>query len=530
MRGAWRSLCALAALADASAASASPASAASLPAAGEPFRYRSYAQTAALLLELNATFPEVLRVSVAQETYALPYPEELACVVDDETKAEAPCKHYVVHLTNHSTLAEDPERPEVFISGALHGNERVGPVSTVETLALLARFSTWFAHPEKMPEDARGNVSVDTLRWAHALVNSRNVLSTPMTNAWGISHNKREELGVDPNRDYNYMRSGDECMTTMTSRVVNEIWREHVFQMAITFHGGTRAVSYEWGSPDHYVKGDPTRSEKSPDHTAQFQLANTFATFAGAFQDGTLYPTGTMNDIVYGVTGGMEDWAYAASWENEFYKNDKPFKPCNPTTFGGYPEEKTVYGSVTHRAFNMLVETSNKKEPKATDLGEFDDLYRSNVDFFRATDGIRVGHVTQNVRLALMMIEMVQPLVRWVDSGVDAFNRSSSALSAFPSAALYASGYDQVNQMGCGASSSSAEPPLLATCSTLNCTVDLSAAKSDAVNLQLSWEVLGSLTIDKTSIQVATSPKFEASSTLLRSIVSSARRGELDSL
>ncbi|KAF1775745.1 Peptidase M14, carboxypeptidase A [Phytophthora cactorum] len=298
-----------------------------------PINYKTYAEMTRYLLELNATFPDVVQVSVAQDTYDLPYPEELQCIIDDETKATEPCKQFLVHMTNHSTLASDPERPEVFISGALHGNERAKP-------------------------------TLDTQRWLKQLVNTRNVLVTPMTNAYGYSHNHREELTVDPNRDYNYMRSGAECMQTMTSRVVNEIWRDHIFQLAVTFHGGTRAIG------------------------------NTLANFAGVFPDGKLYPTGTMNDVVYGVSGGMEDWGYAASWENQFYDaKSQPFHACEPSTF---------------------VETSNTKEPKAADLGNFKELYEANVDFFR-TEGITtefVGHVPRNVRLALMMIEMAQPLVQ----------------------------------------------------------------------------------------------------------------------
>lgn len=41
--------------------------------------------------------------------------------------------------------------------------------------------------------------------------------------------------------------------------------------------------------------------------------------------------------IVYPVDGGMEDWAYAASWDNEF-TDPAPVTPCNPPTYGGmYP-------------------------------------------------------------------------------------------------------------------------------------------------------------------------------------------------
>ncbi|KAG7389311.1 hypothetical protein PHYPSEUDO_010646 [Phytophthora pseudosyringae] len=470
-----------------------------------PINYKTYAEMTKYLLELNATFPDVVQVSVAQETYGLPYPEELQCVADDETKSTEPCKQFVVHLTNHSTLASDPERPEVFISGALHGNERVGPNAAIELVALVAHATSSFGTDDKVKP------TPDTQRWLRELVNARNVLVTPMTNAHGYSHNRREELAVDPNRDYNYMKAGADCMQTMTSRVVNEIWRDHIFQLAVTFHGGTRAVAYEWGSPDHYLNGDEKQpSEKSPDHMAQFQIANTLANFAGVFPDKKLYPTGTMNDVVYGVTGGMEDWGYAASWENQFYDaKAQPFHACEPTTFGGYPKEKTIYNNITNRAFNMLVETSNSKEPRAADLGNFKELYNANVDFFR-TEGITtefVGHVPRNVRLALMMIEMAQPLVRWVDAAGS--SQSQELSSVFPAASLYTTNADQVTEMGCG--SLAWERNQVATCDVSDCSVVNSAHSK----LQIAWEVLGALTVDSTHVQASTSATFEDDSILM---------------
>uniref|UniRef100_K3WED6 Peptidase M14 domain-containing protein n=1 Tax=Globisporangium ultimum (strain ATCC 200006 / CBS 805.95 / DAOM BR144) TaxID=431595 RepID=K3WED6_GLOUD len=454
-----------------------------------PFKYRSYGKMVAYLQELSAKYPEVIRLSVAQETYKLPYPEKLMCIENDETKEPVHCKHFVVHLTNHSTLP-DATRPEVFISGALHGNERVGPITAVELITIMAEYATSYAN---------GNVTDDALntkRWLYELVNTRSIYLTPMTNAYGYAHETREELGIDPNRDYNYMRKPEECMVTMTSRVVNEIWREHIFQLAITFHGGMRAVSYEWGSPDHYLKNNGQRSEKSPDHLAQFQLANLLSTYAGAFPDGNLYPTGTMNDIVYGVTGGMEDWGYAASWENKFIDayDDQPFKPCSPKTFGGYPTEKTIYNNITHRAFNMLVETSNNKHPDESTLGNFEDLYTTELDYFRPVAGFQAGHVTQNVRLALMMIEMVQPYIRWVDAHPIQATTASSAANFYP-ASLYVSGNDELTKMGCGGFALANSE--VASCNSTDCRVQ--QVNGSAVKIQLAWEVLGALTVDKTN-------------------------------
>lgn len=467
-------------------------------------KYRTYAEMAKYLLELNATFPDVVRVSVAQETYNLPYPEELQCIVDEKTNAMELCKQFIVHLTNHSTLASDPERPQVFFSGAVHGNERVGPNAVVELVALFAHATSRYQTDDMMKP------TVDTQRWLKELLNTRNVLLVPMTNAYGYSHNRREELTVDPNRDYNYMRVGTECMQTMTSRVVNEIWRDHMFQLAVTFHGGTRAIAYEWGSPDHYSHEDKTQpSERSPDDVAQVQLGNTLASYAGKFPDGELYPTGTMNDVVYGVTGGMEDWGYAASWENQFYdEKSRPFRPCEPTTFGGYPKKKTVYNNVTNRAFNMLVETSNRKVPLPADLGNFKELYNANVDFFR-TKGTAtkvVGHVPRNVRLALMMIEMVQPLVRWVSAGRSPMPHTPDA---FPAASLYTTSADQVTKMGCGAQAW--ERKQVATCTATDCSVT-GATHS---KLQIAWEVLGALTVDSTHVQVSSSASFEDDTVLI---------------
>ncbi|CAN0471313.1 unnamed protein product, partial [Ectocarpus sp. 8 AP-2014] len=37
----------------------------------------------------------------------------------------------------------------------------------------------------------------------------------------------------------------------LSVRSMNEVWREHAFQLAVTFHGGMVGMAYEWGSPDH---------------------------------------------------------------------------------------------------------------------------------------------------------------------------------------------------------------------------------------------------------------------------------------
>jgi hypothetical protein len=63
--------------------------------------------------------------------------------------------------------------------------------------------------------------------------------------------------------------------------------------------------------------------------------------------------------------------------------------------------EKTTYDNSTLRAFNMLIETSNRKTPASNSLGSTADIMNPN--------GESNGHVPRNLRLSLLAIELVQP-------------------------------------------------------------------------------------------------------------------------
>jgi hypothetical protein len=89
--------------------------------------------------------------------------------------------------------------------------------------------------------------------------------------------------------------------------------------------------------------------------------------------------------------------AYAGSWTKD------KVTPCTPKQFGGYPPFKTTYNNSTLRVFNMLIETSDAKTPRKDDLGtSLNVLDRSTTEN---------GHVSRNIRLALLAVEMVQPYV-----------------------------------------------------------------------------------------------------------------------
>ena len=222
-------------------------------------------------------------------------------------------------------------------------------------------------------------------------MSTRRIVIVPTANALGYFRKVREEGRIDPNRDFPFdLRDPSKCMVTIAARTLNEVFREHMFQLSLTFHGGMEIIAYEWGAPT-YDQVD------SPDDTAQKQIAAAYSRYAGGWKETEPYQIGAMNPMVYPVRGGMEDWAYAASWD------PKRVIQCQPTSFGGYPAEKTVYDESNLRVFNMLVETSNNKIPPKSQLGSTLDIMT------RSSKGN--GHVARNIRLALLAAELVQPYV-----------------------------------------------------------------------------------------------------------------------
>ena len=194
--------------------------------------------------------------------------------------------------------------------------------------------------------------------------------------------------------------SPDKCMQTTAARAINELYREHLFQLALTFHGGMRAISYEWGSPN-------AKKDYSPDDGILLPMGQAMKKYASD----SFYPKpDAMNPQVYPVKGGMEDWAYASSWD----KTPGWVRACKPTTFlsqgGQYPLSKTIYTSDMLRTLNLLIETNSQKTPTEWLLGSVHQVLKP-----KDAKGNSDGDIPRNIRLQLMMIDLVQPYVRWSD-------------------------------------------------------------------------------------------------------------------
>jgi Zinc carboxypeptidase len=331
---------------------------------------------------LAAAAPQYVRIWNAQDEYNLS-PAGDSCPSSSPSEPFIPCKHWFMSITDFSTFPSSPSRPQVFFSGNLHGDEQVGPMTLIYYAEYLIN--------ERL---AGRNIHVNKL------LSSRYLVMIPMTNPWGYAHIVREELvpgvgHVDPNRDFPFNQESSKCMVTITARAVNEVWQRHLFQLSLTFHGGMEAIGYEWGSPNHLAHGS-----SSPDDFAQAVIADTLADVAGSYMSHR-YPVGKMNTLVYPVNGGMEEWAYASSWDLASTHT------CSPSSFNGYPAEKTQYNNASHRAFNMIVETWNDKRPFEGQLG----MFGSSSDFL-TVQGSSDGHVPRNARMVHYFLDLVEPYIQ----------------------------------------------------------------------------------------------------------------------
>mmetsp|Transcript_24976 Transcript_24976/g.29433 ORF Transcript_24976/g.29433 Transcript_24976/m.29433 type:complete len:742 (+) Transcript_24976:134-2359(+) len=371
------------------------------------------------LKSMEKIYPNFVTLQSSQQLYGLQGAGgKDDCEFDHDVSFTDGCKNYILTIEDHAAHPNGSESwkrlPEVFLSGALHGNERVGPTAVVETANLLLEAASCEAKPHgmepKVDDESRSKwllskeeghacrkelyrIGIDdaSRKWLARLVTTRRIVIMPTPNALGYYRNHRTELDIDPNRDFPFdLADSSQCMQTIAGRSINEVFRDHIFQLSLTFHAGMEVIAYEWGAPTY-------SDSLSPDHAAQKEISAGYSRFAGKFGRTPPYLTGTMNEEVYPVRGGMEDWAYAGSWDP-----DRVIE-CQPVTFDGYPAEKTVYNDSTLRAVNMLVEASNDKTPRSG-LGTSQQLFNN-------VDDRGNGHIARNIRLSLIATDLVQPYV-----------------------------------------------------------------------------------------------------------------------
>ena len=207
---------------------------------------------------------------------------------------------------------------------------------------------------------------------------------------------------MDVNRDFpfDYTSGPYHCLRSESSRALQELYFHHMFMAAVTFHGGMKSITYEWG--DTFNR---KLHSTAPDHLAMKSIAEKMNLYSGES-----YQVGTSNDIVYAVRGGMEEWGYAGTWFNQ--KN-------SVTTVPSICEMKyTVKMSdVSNRCVTFLVEATTIKSPPEHTLGDDKSLF----------DRKDVSPINTLLRQCLVVTEIVRPyatlpevnnqIIRWSVGG-----------------------------------------------------------------------------------------------------------------
>ena len=198
------------------------------------------------LKKLRELYPDVVQLDTAGEKLGIHYEDEVKC-------GQETCELDIVTVTDHSVDAE--QKVQVFISGAFHGDEVLGPQVSYYLIEYLA------SNFNKDPQITY-------------LLKHREIVLTPMTNAIGFYEGRREEKTInlnggaaqyrDPNRDFPYNNDKHKCMNTVVGRALYRLFVDNLFVTAITFHGGTNVVSYCWGSMNHLI--DRNNAAEAPDH------------------------------------------------------------------------------------------------------------------------------------------------------------------------------------------------------------------------------------------------------------------------
>ncbi len=150
-------------------------------------------------------YPGLISVTTAQEAYGLPTAGTRNDCPFDEGKG---CLNYMFTIqdfVSHPPGSESSNNlPEVFWSGCVHGNERVGPTSVMEAANLLLES----AHCEGLPKGAPSpeglnearncrkalhNKGIDDVhrKWLARLVSTRRIVVVPTANGECIAKRKR---------------------------------------------------------------------------------------------------------------------------------------------------------------------------------------------------------------------------------------------------------------------------------------------------------------------------------------------------
>lgn len=295
---------------------------------------------------------------------------------------EDECISPLIEMTNFENSPEYIKSlPTLFILAGIHGNEVIGTNAIYRFFDMILKYKT-------------------TDPFYFWMLNNLRVVFLPLANPSGFYRKIREEvhiienreIKIDPNRDFDWDNS-DGCYVTCSSQSIGHIFKDNLIVGTLTYHGGESSITYPWGT---YVHRGHSRSK---DHVAFSNIATMLRDSAGVAPQYNLNPfvVGTMEDIVYDVHGGYEDWAYGASAESKFITQS-----ClNPDTI--YNENFLKTDDNSNRAFVYLIEAGEQKTPDEGTLGN------EQFAIDKTGKGAENGNVTRSILILKQYFEVMRP-------------------------------------------------------------------------------------------------------------------------
>lgn len=170
----------------------------------------------------------------------------------------------------------DPDKIGQLIVATHHGNEGH---STTYALRFLERLLEKYSGPELF----EGRLT--ETEWT----------IIPVLNISGYNANRRQEYGIDPNRDYPGPCISNPGGRLKSSRTVMKFLTTRIFTGTITVHGYIGTLTYPWGIS--------LNNTHTLDHNQYVKITSKAAEYNG-------YRYGTSTDIVYPANGTYEDYVY----------------------------------------------------------------------------------------------------------------------------------------------------------------------------------------------------------------------------
>lgn len=182
---------------------------------------------------------------------------------------------YGIRISVNPTVV-DASKIGHLVVGTHHGNETKAPVFVMRLAeSLIERYEGRERWKGRLPET----------EW-HIV---------PVLNVSGFNKSQRAEYGVDPNRDYPDVCTGEPGGKLKSILAIRNYMTSRVFTGTVTVHGYVGAITYPWGMN--------VANTHTLDHNQYEKITATAASI-------NHYLHGTSTDVVYAASGTYEDYVY----------------------------------------------------------------------------------------------------------------------------------------------------------------------------------------------------------------------------